>query len=126
MKVLLVDDEQKFASMLAKRLRLRGIDVDCVFRPDEARERARRISYDVAVLDVRMPGTGGLELQAELQKISPGMRCIFVTGHGSEKDFEVGSKGASFYLPKPISIDVLVDALHYCVATPAEEEEPLS
>ena len=63
MKVLLVDDEKKFAMMLAKRLVLRGIDVDFVHTGEAAIENAGKTRYDVAILDVKMPGIGGIELK---------------------------------------------------------------
>ena len=68
MKVLLVDDEKKFAMMLAKRLALRDIEVDFVFSGEDALVKAENSAYDVAVLDVKMPGLGGIELERLLRK----------------------------------------------------------
>ena len=111
MKVLLVDDERKFATMLAKRLALRGIDIDPVFTGEDAIVKAETQSYDVAILDVKMPGIGGIELERKLKELDPGMKIIFLTGHGSKTDFETGSAAAARYLAKPIQIDELVTIL---------------
>ena len=111
MKVLLVDDERKFATMLAKRLALRGIDIDFVFAGEDALIKAESQSYDVAILDVKMPGIGGIELERKLKELTPGMQIIFLTGHGSKNDFETGSAEAACYLAKPIQIDELVSIL---------------
>jgi two-component system, OmpR family, response regulator len=112
MKVLLVDDEKKFAIMLAKRLALREIEVDFTFSGEDALLKAENNVYDVAILDVKMPGIGGIELQRKLKAQDPGMKIIFLTGHGSKADFETGSAEAAHYLAKPIQIDELIRILH--------------
>lgn len=112
MKVLLVDDEKKFAMMLSKRLALRGIDVDYVHTGEAATDKAVQNKYDVAILDVKMPGIGGIELKQRLKGLAPGMKFIFLTGHGSEVDFETGSTEGSLYLAKPIRIEALLEILH--------------
>jgi DNA-binding response OmpR family regulator len=112
MKVLLVDDEVKFAMMLSKRLALRGIEVDCEHKGEAAIDKAKQNKYDVAILDVKMPGIGGIELKQKLKGLDPGMKFIFLTGHGSEADFKTGSTEGSFYLPKPLRIETLIEILH--------------
>ena len=112
MKVLLVDDERKFATMLAKRLELRGIDIDYVYAGDDAIAKAETQRYDAAILDVKMPGIGGIELERKLKALDPGLKIIFLTGHGSKTDFEAGSAEATCYLAKPIQIDELITILH--------------
>ena len=112
MKVLLVDDEIKFATMLAKRLVLRGIDIDPVFTGEDAIVKAETQRYDVAILDVKMPGIGGIELERKLKELDPGIKIIFLTGHGSKTDFDTGSAEATCYLAKPIQIDELLTILH--------------
>ena len=111
MKVLLVDDERKFATMLAKRLVLRGIDIDYVYTGEEAIVKAETQRYDVAILDVKMPGIGGIELERKLKGLDPCLKTIFLTGHGSKADFEAGSAEATCYLAKPIQIDELIAIL---------------
>jgi len=112
MKVLLVDDERKFATMLAKRLVLRGIDIDYVYTGEEAIVKAEAQKYDAAILDVKMPGIGGIELERKLKELDPGLKTIFLTGHGSKADFEAGSAGAACYMAKPIQIEELIKILH--------------
>ena len=116
MKVLLVDDEKKFAMMLSKRLALRGIDVDYVYTGEEALVMVENSRYDVAILDVKMPGIGGIELKRKLSGLAPGMKFIFLTGHGSETDFEIGSAEAAYYLAKPLQIEKLIKILHEVTA----------
>jgi len=115
MKILLVDDEKKFAMMLAKRLALRGIDVDYVFTGEQALAKAENNKYDVAILDVKMPGIGGIELKRKLSRLSPETKIVFLTGHGSEIDFETGSAEAAYYLTKPFQLEKLIEILNEVV-----------
>jgi DNA-binding NtrC family response regulator len=112
MRILLVDDEERFVSSLAERLSLRGLDTDWATSSDEALTKLSTKSYDVAVLDVRMPGTSGLDLKKKIEKIAPTMKFIFVTGHGSEEDYNVGSSEASSYIIKPFKIETLIEKIH--------------
>ncbi len=113
MKVLLVDDEQKFALMLAKRLGLRGVNVKVFFSGERAlAEIEAGERFDVAVLDVKMPGIGGIELKRQLTGMDPDMKFIFLTGHGSGTDYETGSMEAEDYLPKPLKIELLIETLN--------------
>jgi DNA-binding response OmpR family regulator len=111
MKVLLVDDEEKFISRLAERLSIRGMETDWVTSSEDALLKALEKSYDVAILDVKMPHIGGIELKKKLEKMDPEMKFIMVTGHGSENDYNIGSREASFYIIKPFKIDTLVDKI---------------
>ncbi|NCC26098.1 MAG: response regulator [Deltaproteobacteria bacterium] len=108
MNVLLVDDEAELVSAMAERLSFRGIEADWADSGRKALEMARDKAYDVAVLDVKMPGIGGFALQEELKALHPGMCFVFLSGHGSEDDFIKGSAKASSYLVKPVDIDELV------------------
>jgi DNA-binding response OmpR family regulator len=113
MKVLLVDDEQKFARMLAKRLELRGFNTEVFFSGDKALKEVEAGSrYAVAVLDVKMPGISGIELRRRLSVLDPQMKFVFLTGHGSNADYQVGASEADAYLPKPLKIDDLLEMLN--------------
>ena len=123
MRVLLVDDEQRFVSVLAKRLRMRGFDADYAFTGDEALSMAAQKTYDVMALDVKMPGIGGIQLRARLQELNPDAKYIFVTGHGSLDDFAIGSSQASAYLWKPVDIEDLIEAIQECARASAQDGE---
>jgi DNA-binding response OmpR family regulator len=110
MRVLLVDDETEFVSTLAERLAMRNIDVDWVDNGEAALKRLADHVYDLAVLDVKMPHIGGIELMRRMRARRPEMKFIFMTGHGSEQDFQAGSSeaGAEYYLAKPVHIEDLM------------------
>ncbi len=114
MRILLVDDEQELSSALAERLNMRGIDTDWVTTGDEALRKAEAVRYDLAVLDMRMPMMSGMELKALLQARDPNLKFIFVTGYGSEKDFEAVAcqAGEACYLVKPVDINLLIERMH--------------
>ncbi|MBW2036943.1 MAG: response regulator [Deltaproteobacteria bacterium] len=113
MRVLLVDDERELVSTMAERLSFRGIDAEWACTCDDALKRVESTIFDLAVLDVKMPKMSGLELKRKLQAKCPGMKFIFMTGHGSKDDFEAGSAetGSEYYLVKPIRIEALIDKI---------------
>jgi DNA-binding NtrC family response regulator len=67
---------------------------------------------DVVLLDVKMPGLGGLELMEKIKEDYPRIEVVLLTGHGSAQDAESGmSLGAFDYLQKPVQIIDLVKIL---------------
>ena len=117
MRVLLVDDEKELVDALAERLSLRGIHADWVTTCKDALGRLDTETYDVALLDVKMPKLSGIELKKKMERKAPGMKFIFLTGHGSEADFRAGSAeaGEDYYLVKPVAIDILVEKMREIV-----------
>ena len=113
MKILLVDDEEELVSTLAERLSFRGIEADWATSAEDALKLSETETYDIALLDVKMPRISGLELKKKLEEKKPDMQFIFLTGHGSEEDFMRGiaESGVSCYLAKPINIETLVEKL---------------
>jgi DNA-binding response OmpR family regulator len=114
MKVLLVDDEEELVVTLAERLSLRDIDTKWALNGEDALRLAEAEHFDLAILDMKMPKMNGLQLKAELQKKYQHMHFIFLTGHGSEEDFEAGASaaGEDYYLIKPVNIQKLIAKIH--------------
>jgi CheY-like chemotaxis protein len=113
-RIILVDDEKDFVETLAKRLRHRGgFDVDFTYTGEDALEKIRECEYDIAIIDVKMPGMDGLETLVEIKKMRPDLRVIFLTGHASMETGEQGkSKGAFDYMTKPVEFNELMDKIH--------------
>jgi DNA-binding response OmpR family regulator len=113
MRLLLVDDEVEFVVTLAERLSLRGIEADWTDQGEKALKMAEENAYDLAVLDVKMPKTSGIDLKKRLQGKRPDMKFIFLTGHGSEESYSAGTSeaGYEYYLVKPIQIEDLVEKI---------------
>ena len=112
MKVLLVDDEEKFVSSLAERLSFRGFETHWISDCYEAIEHVKKNRYDIAVLDMKMPCMSGIDLKRKLQELDPAMHFVFVSGHGSDDNFEDANKEGGSYIVKPFKIEILVDRLN--------------
>jgi len=111
MRVLLVDDETKFVNMLAKRLKLRGFEIDVATSGNDAMTLAKTACYDVAVLDIKMPGISGIQLKHRLAETCSEMKYIFVTGHGAIDKTEKERHPDDIYLSKPLNIDALIETI---------------
>ena len=124
MRILLVDDEVELVSALAERLELRGLEVAWASNGKEALDLAKAHDFDLAILDVKMPGMGGLALKEQLAKEHPGMKFIFLTAYGSEQDFNsvASDIGARCYLVKPVDIEELIGAIK-TILGPGKEEK---
>jgi DNA-binding NtrC family response regulator len=122
-RVLIVDDEAELVSALVERLNLRGFRATGVTAGSEALERLATEPCDVVLLDVKMPGLGGLAVIQRIKAEHPGLHVILLTGHGSAQDATVGMDlGAFDYLMKPVKIADLVRILHAAAGSDAPEE----
>lgn len=111
MKIILVDDETKFINMLARRLSLRGLDADVAYSGDQALEKAAQTRYDIAVLDMKMPGMSGFTLKQKLLDKHPDIKFIFVTGHGTIDNNGIPDRSDDIFLAKPLNIDTLIETI---------------
>lgn len=111
-KLLIVDDEEAFLNAIARRLEMRGFIVSKASRGVEALELANNEQFDLALVDLKMPGMDGQELLAILKKEHRFIEVIILTGHGSlDTAVECTKLGAFGYLPKPYEIDKLLETL---------------
>ncbi|MFO7654924.1 MAG: response regulator [Candidatus Krumholzibacteriia bacterium] len=111
-RLLIVDDEVPFLRTMAERLRLRGFDVTTAERGEDALEIARREKFDLALIDLKMPGLDGRQLLEMLKKEHRFLEVVILTGHGSlESAVECTKLGAFGYLPKPYEIEKLLEIL---------------
>ncbi len=108
--VLIVDDEEDFLETLVKRMEQRKIDAKGVRSGEEALELMKQKSYDVVILDVKMPGgMDGIETLREMKKIQPLTEVILLTGHASVETSIEGMKlGAFDYVLKPVKLEELL------------------
>lgn len=112
MKLLFIDDEQTFLNYLAKRLVLDGFNVTTTFSGEEGVDAASKEAFDVAVVDLQMPGIDGIEVQKRLKTLQPNLPCIVLTGHGNvEKALESGKYNAFKFLSKPVDMDTLIQTI---------------
>jgi len=108
--ILLVDDEADFVETLTKRFRIRKIPVAAAGSGAEALKLLEEQEFDVVILDVRMPGMGGMELLRLIRAKYPLTEVIMLTGHASlETGMQGMSMGAYDYVLKPADFDELLD-----------------
>jgi DNA-binding NtrC family response regulator len=108
-KLLLVDDEVDFLKSLSERLSLRDFDVTTASEGKQAIKAAKKGQFDVAILDLRMPGMDGTEVLKVLKDKHKWLEVVMLTGHGSvDSAVEAGKLGAFGYLEKPYDFDNLV------------------
>jgi DNA-binding NtrC family response regulator len=118
-RLILIDDEAAFTTVMAKRLNRRGLDVTSAFSGSEAIQAMRKAEFDVAVLDLKMEDMDGIEVLKIFKKLDPGMPVIMLTGHGSEKSASEGMRyGAFDYLFKPCEFEELLKKIREAVSSP--------
>ena len=109
-KVLLVDDEEEFTSLLAERMHSRGFEVDISSSGVKALEKVDDKAYDAIILDLYMPEMDGIETLKHLLKKNPDLQIIFLTGHATlEKGIEAVKLGAIDFMEKPVDMDKLIE-----------------
>jgi two-component system response regulator CpxR len=123
-RVLLVDDEQEFADVLADRLETRGFAVTKALSGEECLGKLREKEVDVVVLDVLMPVKDGVETLRDIKQLNPLIEVIMLTGHATIESAIEGLKlGAYDYLMKPTETENLVTKILRAYARKAEQEE---
>jgi len=113
-RILVVDDQESQREMLAGHLRNRGYAVTTADSGERALEICQRNFFEVALLDLKMPGLSGLDLLNRLKEINPDTASIIITAYGSiESAVEALKSGAFDYITKPINnleeLDLLIE-----------------
>ena len=108
-KAMIVDDEKEYIDALSERLSIRGVEVSCANSGEDALAILDDQPVDVVVLDVMMPGLGGIETLIEIKKRHPDIVVIMLSGNA---DMELAMKGMKLgaydYLVKPIGLEELL------------------
>jgi len=111
-KLLIVDDEVRFLKAIAQRLAKRGFKVRTASNGETAIQLAREEKFDIAILDLKMPGMDGGQVLKVLKEEHEFLEAVILTGHGSlESAVELSKLGAFTYLPKPYEMEKLSQVL---------------
>ncbi|MCE5336118.1 MAG: response regulator [Desulfobacteraceae bacterium] len=112
-RVLLIDDEVAFSRTVAEFLRRKGYEADIAPSGEEGLKAMREKTYDVIILDLRMPGLSGMEVLKEIdpsRKLAP--EVIILTGFGTvDSGLEGLNYGAFDFLAKPVKVGVLIEKI---------------
>lgn len=109
--LLLVDDDEIFCAVLAQAFERRGYQVRIAHDADEALQLACEEPPEFAVVDLRMPGTSGLDLVRRLRHLDENTRIVMLTGYASiATAVEAIKLGAVHYLAKPADADEILAA----------------
>jgi FixJ family two-component response regulator len=110
-RIFVVDDDEAFSRSLARLIRSAGFDVETL-GAQEFLEREIYTGTSCLLLDVRMPGLTGPDLQQEMLKRNILMPIVFLTAHGDTRTgVEAMKSGAIDYLMKPVDEESLFDAV---------------
>jgi len=108
LRLLIVDDDEALRPTLGRRFQRLGMAVAEATDGEEALAKAGHAPYDVALLDLHMPGMTGIELLGQLKERWPELEAIMLTGHGSiETAIQAMKQGAYDYLTKPFQLPEL-------------------
>lgn len=111
-KILMVDDEVKFLKAVSDRLSIKGFDVTTASNGDEAIQAANQGGFDVALVDLQMPGIDGTQVLKILKQNHKFIEIIMLTGHATvDSAVECTKLGAFKYLEKPYDFEKLVEVL---------------
>ncbi|MBU1236081.1 MAG: response regulator transcription factor [Gammaproteobacteria bacterium] len=129
-RILVIDDDETFNSVLTRALDRRGLEAEGVTDGDVALQLARHSPPDGVVLDLNLAGSSGLALIEPLLAINPECRIVVLTGYASIATAVDAIKlGAVQYLAKPVEVDAIVaafDAGAQPDVTELRTAEPLS
>lgn len=116
-QVWVVDDERSIRWVLEKALSQNGLNVQTFESADSLLQQFQTTTPDLVITDIRMPGTGGLELLEQLKRHEPELPVIVMTAH-SDLDSAVSSiqSGAFEYLPKPFEVDEAIEVVDRALA----------
>ena len=122
-RVMIIDDEDEMKSLLKDFIQETGIETDSAGNAfDALRELARR-PFDLIITDIQMPGLTGLDILPRIRELQPGAYIIVMTAFGSEEVHRKSvERGATAYLEKPLSFEVLRKLVQEMASSKEREE----
>src|SRR6185369_11838009 len=110
-RILVADDEESMRWVLSKALKRKGFNVDLAHDGRQALSLIQENNYDLAILDIKMPGISGLDLLDRVRELKSELLVVIMTAEASMKNaVEAMKRGAYDYITKPFDLDV-IDAI---------------
>lgn len=105
-KILIADDEESMRFFLSEMIKREGYLFDTAVDGGDALNKIKHSSFDIAIVDLKMPKLSGMELLSEIKKVSPETVVIIITAHGTRNmAIEAIEKGAYDYFTKPFDVN---------------------
>jgi DNA-binding NtrC family response regulator len=125
-KLLIVDDELSVRDSLGKWFREEGYEIGTAESASDALTRMAENKWDLALVDIKMRGTDGIELQRRLRELDPDLTVIIMTGYASVETAVTALKnGAYDYVSKPLDPDEIAHLVKKALAHRRAEKENL-
>ena len=125
MRILLIEDEPEMAQLIASLIVEAGYEIDRAGSGGEALEAIKRYSYDLMLLDRRLPDGDGLALLPEFRATRPGIRLMMISAlDGLNEKVSGLNAGADDYLSKPFKGEELIARIRACLRRPGCGESP--
>lgn len=110
--VLVCDDDPEVRGFVADALSAEGFVIETAERAVDAVQRIMRARYCALLLDLKLPGLGGLDAIGVVKRLDESLPIVVMTGHGSyETEQAARAAGIFYYLVKPFGVSELVDAV---------------
>ena len=113
MRIIIIEDDRAILKSLKKILELEGYEVDAAINGEEGIRKCRSKQFDLALLDIRLPGMNGTEVLEVLHNEFPEMIKIMITGYPSLENAVASLRsGADAYLMKPVNPLILLKVIN--------------
>lgn len=125
-KILLIDDDFEFVSMMQLMLSLHNFEIDTAYSGEEGLKKIQSNGYDVVILDVMMPNMSGFEVCREIRKVKESFQLpiILLTAKGEKDDIIEGINcGANDYITKPFESEILIAKINALVKLKELQDE---
>jgi two-component system, OmpR family, response regulator len=125
MRILLVEDHAELAHQVRRRMKQSGFAVDLAASIGDALDALRAYSYDIALLDRRLPDGDGLSIIPEIRRRQPGSRILMLTALDAVDERINGlDAGADDYLTKPFDLDEMMARIRASLRRPGGAGQP--
>ena len=123
-RILVVDDEPQIVRLCVEMLTPLGFDVHGLTSSPEALTYLERETFDLLILDVKMPHVDGLTLLRRARELDPNLTAVIITGYATlDKAIQALSAGARGFILKPFGFDELTQAVEDALAQRQREQE---
>jgi DNA-binding response OmpR family regulator len=115
-RILVCDDDAIIRDTIVEALKTERLEVETADRAVDAIQRIMRTSYRALLLDLKLPGLGGLDAIAVVKRFDEALPIIVMTGHASyETEQAARAAGIFYYLVKPFNLEELVAAVRAAI-----------